>query len=88
LVIILRLIGMTVAISSLTAVALQRVNVLATAELAQMAADPNLVVTVYARITVEVLSEVGLVGAIICVIALIPAVLGLGRTKHESKSAD
>jgi MFS family permease len=84
LVIILRLIGMTVAISSLTVIALQRVNVLASAELAQMAADPNAVVTVYARLTVEVLAEVGLVGAIICVIALIPAAMGLRRTEKPA----
>lgn len=80
LVIILRLIGMTVAISSLTVVALQRVNVLASAQLAQMTADPNAVVTVYAQTTVQVLAEVGLVGAVICMIALIPAVLGLRKT--------
>jgi len=79
LVIILRLIGMTIAISSLTVVALQRVNVLATTELAQTAIDATQVVAVYARITVQVLAEVGLVGAVICVLALISAALGLRK---------
>jgi MFS family permease len=80
LVIILRLIGMTVAVSSLTALALQRVNLLATGELAQAAADPAQALVVYARITVQVLAEVGLVGMLICILALIPAALGLGKS--------
>ena len=79
LVIILRLIGMTVAISSLTTIALQRVNLLATAELAQQTADATQALNVYARITVQVLAEVGLVGAVMCVLALIPAALGLRK---------
>ncbi|MEO8607570.1 MAG: MFS transporter [Chloroflexota bacterium] len=79
LVIILRLIGMTIAISSLTAIALQRVNTLAAAELAQQAAGASEALNVYARITVQVLAEVGLVGAIMCAIALVPAALGLRK---------
>jgi hypothetical protein len=79
LVIILRLIGMTVAISSLTTIALQRVNVLAANELAQQTADAAGALATYARITVQVLAEVGLVGAVICGIALIPAAWGLRK---------
>jgi MFS family permease len=84
LVIILRLVGMTVAISSLTTLALQRVNLLAMAELAaQTTGDVNQVAVVYARITVQVLAEVGLVGAIACILALIPAALGLPKLEDS-----
>lgn len=79
LVIILRLIGMTVAISSLTAIALQRVNLLATSALAQQTADATQALNVYAQVTVQVLAEVGLVGAVMCILALIPAAFGLRK---------
>lgn len=79
LVIILRLVGMTVAVSSLTTLSLQRVTMLAAAELGPMVADPYQFVDVYARITVQVLAELGLLGAVVCGLALIPAALGLRR---------
>lgn len=80
LVIILRLIGMTLAVSLLTGLALSRVNALASAELSGALSDPQLVINVYARTTVQVLAEMGLLGALICGAALIPAALGLRRT--------
>ncbi len=79
LVIILRLIGMTIAVSALTTLALQRVSIMAAAELGPTVADPHEFVDIYARITVSVLAELGLVGAIVCGLGLIPAVSGLRR---------
>ncbi|MBZ0293215.1 MAG: MFS transporter [Anaerolineae bacterium] len=75
LVIILRLIGMTISVSALTTISLQRVNALAALEIGGGAVDPYQAVDTYARITVQVLGELGLVGAIMCALALIPAIL-------------
>jgi MFS family permease len=79
LVIILRLIGMTIAVSSLTTLALQRVALLASAALGSTVADPQQALDVYAQITVQVLAELGLLGAVVCAIAVIPAAIGLRR---------
>lgn len=81
LVIILRLVGMTVAVASLTSLALQRVSQLAAAELGTAVADPTQFVDEYSRITVQVLGEMGLLGAAICGLALVPALLGLRRER-------
>ncbi len=75
LVLILRLIGMTVSVSTLTSFALNRVTSLAEVELGANAADVSLYQEVYARITVEVLGEFGLLGAVLCLVAMIPASL-------------
>ncbi len=77
LVIIVRLIGMTVSVSALTTISLQRVNALAAAELGGLV-DPLLAANAYAEITVRVLAELGLIGAAVCALALLPALL-LGR---------
>ncbi|NWG15230.1 MAG: MFS transporter [Chloroflexi bacterium] len=87
LVIILRLIGMTVAVAALTSLALQRVSQLAAAELGPTAADPTQFVDVYARITVQVLGEMGLLGALICGLALVPAIIGLRREPSTPAAA-
>lgn len=80
LVIILRLVGMTVAVASLTTVALYRVNSIGAVEVGISAAeDPNAFLQAYAEITVRVLAELGLVGAVLCALALIPAALGFRR---------
>lgn len=75
LVIILRLVGMTLSVSSLTSLSLQRVNQLAAAALGASGLDPLQYADTYARITVQVLAELGLLGAVLCFIALIPAYL-------------
>ncbi len=75
LVIILRLIGMIISVSSLTTIALQRVNTLAAIAVGGAAVDPSQAVDTYARITVQVLGELGLIGAVMCGLALIPALL-------------
>lgn len=75
LVIIMRLLGMTISVSALTAFASQRLSSLASAALGAQVVDPNAAIDTYARLTVQVLTEIGLVGAIICAVAIIPAVL-------------
>lgn len=76
LVIILRLIGMTVSVSALTTLSLNRVNALAAAAIGGTTTiDPMQAVDLYANITVEVLAELGLIGAIMCALACIPALL-------------
>jgi MFS family permease len=75
LVIILRLIGMTLSVSSLTTIALQRVNQLAAQALGTVGLDPVQYADTYAQITVQVLAELGLLGAVLCGVALIPAYL-------------
>jgi MFS family permease len=86
LVIILRLIGMTVAVASLTTFALGRVNTLAGAELGAVSTVGTVeFIQLYAEIAVRVLGELGLLGAVICGIALLPTLLGLGGASpvHE-----
>jgi MFS family permease len=73
LVIILRLVGMTISVSALTTLALQRVTLLAATQLGQTAVDPMLAQETYVQVTVQVLGEMGLLGAVVCGIALIPA---------------
>jgi len=74
LVIIMRLLGMTIGISALTAFASQRLASLATAELgANAGADPFAALDVYSRLTVFVLTEIALIGLILSLLALIPA---------------
>lgn len=77
LVIVMRLLGMTIGVSALTAFASQRLGFLATAELGASAAqiDPLAAIDVYARLTVTVLTEIALVGAMLSALAVIPAVL-------------
>lgn len=75
LVIIMRLLGMTVGVSLLTALASQRLSILAAGELAGLGGDPFAALDVYARLTVQVLTEISLLGALLCAAALIPALL-------------
>lgn len=75
LVIIMRLLGMTLSVTALTAFASQRLGMLASAQLGQNAADPLAAIDVYSRLTVQVLAEMGLLGALVCAVALVPAFL-------------
>lgn len=70
LVIILRLIGMTVSVSSLTTLGLYRVNQL-TITASSSTFDASQLLQNYASATVQVLGEMGLIGAVLSVIALI-----------------
>jgi hypothetical protein len=86
LVIILRLIGMTVAVASLTNFALHRINQLASVELGgtlENAGQTMDFINAYAGIAVRVLGELGLIGAVLCLLALIPAWIGLGKEKAD-----
>ena len=74
LVIVLRLIGGTISVSTLTAIALWRVNLLADQQGIGSTLDFS-TLDAYAQITGQVLAELGLIGAIACVLALIPAAL-------------
>jgi MFS family permease len=91
LVIILRLIGMTIAVSSLTTLSLHRVTYLASLQLGGVAIDPAQATEIYVQVTVEVLAELGLLGAIMCGLAMIPAYLlrprGEGQQRREETAA-
>jgi MFS family permease len=82
LVIIMRLMGMTISVSLMTAFASNRLAGLAAAELGPQVVDPYAAIEVYARLTVQVLSEMGLLGAVVCIVGLIPALL-LRPSKDE-----
>jgi MFS family permease len=85
LVIIMRLLGMTISITLLTALASQRLGLLAAAELGAEVVDPFAAIDVYSRLTVQVLSEINLAGALICVVA-IAAAWRLGAARREKAS--
>ena len=82
LVIILRLIGMTVSVSSLTTYGLFRVNHLAVLAQQNPSFDTSTFMNVYAESTVQVLGEMGLIGAVVCGLAIVPA-LFLARQVSE-----
>ncbi|KXK51304.1 MAG: major facilitator superfamily protein [Chloroflexi bacterium OLB13] len=66
LVIVLRLVGMTLSVSTLTALALTRVNTLLSQRVGVVEGLED--INAAAQITVEVLAEVGLVAAVLCLI--------------------
>lgn len=92
LVIILRLIGMTISVSSLSTLSLRRVTQLAL-EQGVGNVDPMQAIELYANITIRVLGEIGLIGAVICLAACIPAYLLRGgkntadTDKHKQDQA-
>lgn len=87
LVIIMRLLGMTISVSALTAFASQRLASLAGAALGTDIVDPAAAITVYAELTVQVLTEIGLLGAVLCALALIPAAL-LHKRKEKDQARE
>ena len=90
LVLILRLVGMTIAVSSLTTFALGRVSSLVAAASAQFAAGltPEQIqqASVHAYFTsgVQVIGEMLVIGAVVCALSLIPALFlrGSGKAAH------
>jgi MFS family permease len=84
LVIIMRLLGMTVSVALLTSLASARLAQLASAELGVSVVDPYQAIDVYSRLTVQVLSEMGLFGALICLAGLVPALLLGGRAERAA----
>jgi MFS family permease len=75
LVLVLRLVGMTISVSALTTYSIREVNRLAELALGAdaAAADPFLYAETYANIAVDVLAQLGLIGAIASLLALVPA---------------
>jgi MFS family permease len=86
LVVIVRLVGMTLSVSSLTSLSLHRVTSLAAVELGSGVADPYVYADTYAHITVQVLAEMGLLGAVLCGVAVIPAYFL--RQRHKQTPID
>lgn len=72
LVIILRLIGMTVSVSTLSSIMFYRVNAL-TVQRLDDSFDPAAYVTAFSDATVQILREMGLIGVVLAALALIPA---------------
>jgi MFS family permease len=87
LVIILRLVGMTVSVSLLTTLASRRLAFLASQALGANMADAVAAIDTYARLTIQVLAEIGWMGALICGAALVPALLLQGRDTHAAEMA-
>ena len=72
LVILLRLLGMAISAAALSNYALSRINARAIAELGA-ALDPIVYADAYAAIAIAVIAELGLIGALVCMLALLPA---------------
>jgi MFS family permease len=70
IVLILRLIGMTISISTLSSIMLYRVNELVRA--AGVTTLDSELITIYTNAAVQVLGEMGLIGALLCILALAP----------------
>lgn len=87
LVIIMRLLGMTIGIALLTSTASARLSYLATLELGPNLVDAYQAIDVYSRLTVQVLSEMGLAGVIICLVGLLPS-LGLQSRARTAQTHD
>ncbi len=96
LVIILRLVGMTIAISSLTTFALNRVSYLV--DVARTQFPPNLTtdqiqqrsVAAYFSSGIRTIDEVLLIGAVVCLVSLLPAMFlqGSGRVEAGDRPAE
>jgi len=80
LVIILRLIGMTVSVSTLSSFGLYRVNAIVSAAQQSATFDANSMINIYTQATLTVLEEMGLIGLILCVIAILPTLFISGKT--------
>ena len=87
LVILMRLLGMTLGIALLTAFASQRLSDLIVLEYGANAPDPYAAVDVYLRLTVTVLGEMGLAGAVLCLLGMIPARLMRGNEPEGTRMA-
>jgi MFS family permease len=83
LVIILRLVGMTISVSVLTTVASERLAYLASTQIGGSLADAANALDTYSRLTVQVLAEIGWLGAGVVALALIPALFLRGRADRS-----
>jgi MFS family permease len=80
LVIVLRLLGMTIGLSALTAWGLQRFGVLSKTELPPLT-DPGYM-DILVRITAQMLRETFLISGVVSLITLVPAVMLRGRERR------
>ncbi|HRF99229.1 MAG TPA: hypothetical protein PLZ51_28650, partial [Aggregatilineales bacterium] len=80
---IMRLIGMTISTTSLTSFALNRVNGMASAQLAGVPMNSDVYLQTYATIAAGVLAEIGLIGAVIAFIAIFPALAMKNETQAK-----
>ncbi|NPV68864.1 MAG: MFS transporter [Anaerolineae bacterium] len=71
----LRLLGMTLAASALTTIALRRISTLAATAIGETIAMTQEAVNIYVMLTAQVIRELALLGALLCLLALIPALL-------------
>lgn len=86
LVIMIRLTGMTISMSSLTTYALRRVTVLTAAVTGSTTFEMNAATNTVFEVTVQVIRELMLLGAGVCLVALVPALL-MGATRaHQQLS--
>ena len=79
----LRLAGMTLAASSLTTIALRRVSALAVGQIGETVAMTQEAVNIYVTITAQVIREMALLGALLCLLALIPGLLLRGGREQD-----
>ena len=86
LVVVLRLMGMTIGLSALTAWGLHRFDVLGQAELPPLAGPAY--IDALTRITARVLRETFAVSAVAALAALFPAMILRGRKGRESKNSE
>lgn len=75
LVIILRLLGMTISVSTLSTYGFYRVKVLVAEAQALPGFDPNMLTNISVHATLVVLEEMGLIGLVLCVVAILPTLL-------------
>jgi MFS family permease len=87
LVIIIRLVGMTISMSSLTTYALRRVTLLTAQITGSPTFDFNAAAGVVFEVTVQVIRELMLFGGVVCLMALVPALLMAGQSGAASQPA-
>ncbi|GAB4575116.1 MAG: MFS transporter [Anaerolineae bacterium] len=69
----LRLMGMTLAASSLTTIALRRISALASRTIGETVAMTQEAVNIYVALTAQVIREIAFLAAALCLLALVPA---------------
>jgi MFS family permease len=76
IVLILRLVGMTISVASLSSIMLSRINYLANLNaVVNGVFDASVYAQTYVDSAVQVLREIGFLGALLCLLALLPTLL-------------
>jgi MFS family permease len=79
----LRLMGMTLAASSLTTIALRRISALASESIGETVAMTQEAINIYVTLTAQVIRELALLGALLCLLALIPGFMLRGGRQQD-----